>query len=101
MSDYGKYGKLSKHEGYIYMLQLDDYIKIGITRRPVKRFNTHRAEQSKIFKVLVCILCDNYLAIESEVIHHYNKYAQKGREWLQMPEIEVKVLKTLGTWKHR
>ena len=95
MFDYEKYGELSKNEGYIYMLQLDDCIKIGITRRPVQRFTTHRAEQSKIFKVLVCILCNNYQAIENEVIYHYSKYVKKGREWMQMPEIEIKVLKVL------
>ena len=76
-----KHEKLRKHQGYIYMVKINEYIKIGVTKQPIVRFAAYRSTYKPCtFKVLACALCENYRAIENEVVYHYKEYVQMGRE---------------------
>ena len=95
VENYTKKGDLKKNEGYIYIVKIDNIIKIGSSKRPRGRFAEYRCLAKESFDILLCIMCNHYQVKERGIRYAYKRYVQKGREWLKIPEKDVALLKVL------
>lgn len=73
--------------GYVYIIKLDGYYKIGRTSNPSNRFG----EYTKLMKepeVISLIFCDNYKQVEKELHEMFSDKNTNG-EWFTLSDEEL------------
>ena len=73
--------------GYVYIIKLDGYYKIGRTSNPSNRFG----EYTKLMKepeVILLIFCDNYKQVEKELHEMFSDKNTNG-EWFTLSNEEL------------
>lgn len=81
------YTKDSKNQGYIYIIKVDNYYKIGRTLDPKRRMG----EYTKLMKkpdIISLVFCNNYKQIEKD-LHKMFFYRNTNGEWFTLTEEEL------------
>lgn len=85
----------SSKDGYVYILHLGDYYKIGRTTNPEKRFGeyTKLMEQPK---TICCVYVENYKQVEKE-LHLMFRNKNTNGEWFALSDEElIKAMKYIA-----
>lgn len=79
--------KVEKEQGYVYIIKIDDYYKIGRTLQPKRRMG----EYTKLMKnpdIISLVLCENYKQIEKD-LHKMFFYKNTNGEWFTLTDEEL------------
>ena len=75
------------NKGYVYIIRINQYYKIGQTTNPEKRFG----EYTKLMhepETICCVYCDNYIKIEKELHKMFSDKNTNG-EWFILSDKEL------------
>lgn len=75
------------NKGYVYIIKIDNYYKIGITRNPKNRFG----EYTKLMKppqVINITCCNNYKEVEKELHNMFSDKNTNG-EWFNLNDEDI------------
>lgn len=78
---------LSSNNGYVYIIHLNGYYKIGRTIDPEKRFGEYTKLMEKP-QTICCIYTENYKQVENELHKMFKKKRTNG-EWFVLSDDEV------------
>lgn len=80
--------QLPEEDGYIYIIKLFNFYKIGKTKNPKNRLGEYTKLPMPSEKI-ICELCKNYHNLEKELHFHFSCKRTNG-EWFQLNDEELK-----------
>jgi hypothetical protein len=83
--------QLLLNEGFVYLIQLDEFFKIGIAKDVQKRLSSIKVSTPHSVELIKSWRCRNPLTLEKRMHAQFKQYKVQG-EWFRLPEDAVNFL---------
>lgn len=92
VSPYAIYGKLTDSlPNYVYLVQVNEYVKIGVTKRLSDRMETFRTSNPYEVKILDAIPTADAYKAEKELHEMFKEKSMRG-EWFKLSDTDVQTV---------